>query len=156
MSYGQPNEVDYKRAIEDLRFTRKIVKWVSIGLCSVLLAVTGMVFAFKVVGPQLNLYKANTEKKSVIAEQKAQSEAAEFKAKSEVTQAQAKADAEVIRAKGLAESQSIIAETLTEDYIRYLYIQAIEGNSNQIIYVPTEGGLPILEAGRGLAPAGGE
>ena len=100
--------------------------------------------------PQINLYKKNTEKQAVIAEQRAKSEAAEFAAKSAVTQAQAKADAEVIRATGLAESQAIIAETLSEEYLRYLYIDALAGGEGQIIYVPTEAGLPILEAGRGV------
>lgn len=129
---------------DDQHLTRLIGKWVTIVIVTLLFAV----FASKGVSPQLNLYRANTEKKAVIAEQRAKSEAAEFAAKSSVIQAQAKADAEVIRAEGLAQSQAIISETLTEDYIRYLYIQAIEGNPNQIIYVPTEAGLPILEAGR--------
>lgn len=75
---------------------------------------------------------------------------AEYAARSQVTQAQAKADAEVIRARGLAESQDIIASTLTEEYLRYLYIDALAGGNGQIIYVPTEAGLPILEAGRAV------
>jgi hypothetical protein len=103
------------------------------------------------VGPQFRLYRSNTEKRAVIAEQKAKSEAAEYAAKSAVTQAQAKADAEVIRAKGLAQAQKIISSTLTEDYLRYLYIDAVAGGDDQIIYVPTEAGLPILEAGRATA-----
>ncbi len=35
-----------------------------------------------------------------------------------------------------------------EGYLRYLYIQNLEDSKGQIIYVPTEGGLPILEAGQ--------
>ncbi|MBP7629585.1 MAG: hypothetical protein KA758_03970 [Acidimicrobiales bacterium] len=106
--------------------------------------------AWGIISPRLNLYRANTEKHAVIAEQKAKSEAAEYAARSQVTQAQAKADAEVIRARGLAESQDIIASTLTEEYLRYLYIDALAGGNGQIIYVPTEAGLPILEAGRAV------
>ena len=106
--------------------------------------------AWGIISPRLNLYRANTEKQAVIAEQKAKSEAAEYAARSQVTQAQAKADAEVIRARGLAESQDIIASTLTEEYLRYLYIDALAGGNGQIIYVPTEAGLPILEAGRAV------
>jgi regulator of protease activity HflC (stomatin/prohibitin superfamily) len=115
------------------------------------LATVALIGGCVAVKPQYNLYRSNTEKQSVIREQQALSDAAEYAAQSRVTQAQADADAEVIRATGLAEAQEIISETLTEDYIRYLYIQAIEGNANQIIYVPTEAGLPILEAGRGTA-----
>ncbi len=125
-----------------------VVKLIAKSVAALLFVIITLIWGWKLATPRYNLYRAETEKQAVIAEQRAQSEAAEFAAKSAVTQAQAKADAEVIRAKGLAEAQQIISSTLTEDYIRYLYIQAIEGNSNQIIYVPTEAGLPILEAGR--------
>lgn len=118
------------------------------GTTVVVVVIIGVIFAWKAVSPQLNLYRANTEKQAVIADQRAQSEAAEFAAKSAVTQAKAKAEAMIIEAQGLAESQQIIAATLTPEYIRYLYIKALEGNPNQVIYVPTEAGLPILEAGR--------
>jgi len=115
----------------------------------VTVAIILITLGYKAISPQLNLYRANTEKQAVIADQRAQSEAAEFAAKSAVTQASAKAEAMVIEARGLAESQQIIAETLTPEYVRYLYIEALKGNTNQVIYVPTEAGLPILEAGRG-------
>lgn len=60
-----------------------------------------------------------------------------------------RAEAEVERAKGAAQAQEIIAQTLTEEYLRYLWIQQVEkGDNRQVIYVPTETGLPILEAGR--------
>jgi hypothetical protein len=39
-----------------------------------------------------------------------------------------------------------------EGYLRWKYIEMLEDTSNSpgktIIYVPTEGGLPLLEAGR--------
>ncbi|HRB02173.1 MAG TPA: hypothetical protein PLP26_02325 [Ilumatobacteraceae bacterium] len=114
----------------------------------VVVGTIGIVLMFQFVTPKFNLYKANTEKQAVIADQRAQSEAAEYAARSAVTQAKARAEAMIIEAQALAESQSIITETLTDEYLRYLYIKALEGNTNQIIYVPTEAGLPILEAGR--------
>ena len=74
-----------------------------------------------------------------------------------VQEAQAKLDAatllaqvEVERAKGLAKANEIIGESLrnNEAYLRYLYIDQLGQTDNQIIYIPTEAGLPILEAGR--------
>lgn len=74
-----------------------------------------------------------------------------------VLEAQAKMDsaslearAEVARAHGVAEANKVVANSLggPDGYLRYLYIQNIEQSKGQIIYVPTEGGLPILEAGR--------
>jgi len=61
------------------------------------------------------------------------------------------ADAEVIRARGVAEANKIIGDSLkgNESYLRYLWIQGLQDGKNQVIYVPTEANLPILEATRG-------
>ncbi len=57
------------------------------------------------------------------------------------------ADAEVERAKGVAQANEIIADSLTDEYIRWLYVDQLDQTNGQIIYIPTEAGLPILEAG---------
>lgn len=60
------------------------------------------------------------------------------------------AKAEIERAKGVAEANKIIGEGLknNHEYLIYLWVHAMAEQGHQIIYVPTEGGLPILEAGR--------
>mgnify|MGYP001332601381 CR=1 FL=1 len=64
------------------------------------------------------------------------------------------ADAEVERAIGVAKANEIIANGLQghDEYLRYLWIQALEHTATQqggqVIYVPTEANLPILEAQR--------
>lgn len=58
------------------------------------------------------------------------------------------ARAEVERAKGTARANKIVANSITEPYLRYLYINNLHDTDNQVIYLPTEAGLPILEAGR--------
>lgn len=61
------------------------------------------------------------------------------------------AQAEIERAKGAAEANQIVAESLggPEGYLRWLFIEKLdEIKSGQIIYLPTEAGIPILEAGR--------
>lgn len=74
-----------------------------------------------------------------------------------VREAQAKKDAatmlaqaEVERAKGVAQANKIIGDSLrnNEEYLRYLWIDSIQQTKDQIIYVPTEANLPILEAGK--------
>lgn len=74
-----------------------------------------------------------------------------------VQEAQAKKDAakllgeaEVERAHGLAEANKIVGNSLggPENYLRYLWIQNIDKVSGQVIYVPTESGLPLTEAGK--------
>lgn len=60
------------------------------------------------------------------------------------------ADAEVIRAQGVAQANKIIGDSLkgNESYLRYLWIHGLQDGKNQVIYVPTEANLPILEASR--------
>ena len=60
------------------------------------------------------------------------------------------AQAEVIRAKGVAKANKIIGDSLrdNQDYLKYLWINNMTETKNQVIYVPTEANLPILEAGK--------
>lgn len=60
------------------------------------------------------------------------------------------AEAEVIRAEGVARANKIIGDSLqnNEAYLRYLWIDGLHSGKNQVIYIPTEANLPILEAGK--------
>lgn len=63
------------------------------------------------------------------------------------------AQAEIIKAKGVSEANDIMSASLggPEGYLRWKYIEMLEEtgqSSNTIVYIPTEGGMPILEAGR--------
>lgn len=60
------------------------------------------------------------------------------------------AEAEVERAKGVAEANKIIGDSLKDNdaYLRYLWIQGLQDGTSEVIYVPTEANLPILEATR--------
>ncbi len=82
---------------------------------------------------------------------------AEWSRQITVREAQAKkdssillAEAEIERAKGVAQANKIIGDSLkgNEDYLRYLWIDSLQQTKDQIIYVPTEAGLPILESSR--------
>ena len=60
------------------------------------------------------------------------------------------AQAEVLRAKGVAQANQIIASSITEPYLRYMWINEVAGQSSQktVVYIPTEANIPILEASR--------
>lgn len=60
------------------------------------------------------------------------------------------AQAEIERAKGVAEANKIIATSITEPYLRYLWITEVSANEQgkTVVYVPTESNIPILEANR--------
>jgi hypothetical protein len=59
-------------------------------------------------------------------------------------------DAEVMRSRGVAEANKIIGDSLkgNDGYLRYLWIQGLQTNQMQVIYVPTEANLPLMEATR--------
>ena len=88
---------------------------------------------------QAQLKEAESNRKIIILEAEAQKESAALLAEVEVT-----------RAKGVAEANKIIGNSLknNEPYLRWLWISNMKETSNDVIYIPTEAGLPILEAGK--------
>ncbi len=65
------------------------------------------------------------------------------------------AEAEVSRAEGVAKANKIIGSSLrdNEEYLRYLWIHSLQDGKSEVIYVPTEANLPILESTRRFRPA---
>ena len=82
------------------------------------------------------------------AEQNRQIAIQEAKAKEE--SARSLANAEIIRAEGIAKANKIIGDSLknNEAYIHFLWIEALRESNNEIIYIPTEAGIPITESQR--------
>lgn len=66
----------------------------------------------------------------------------------ELRKAQKDAEIEVAHATGVAQSNKIISGSIDENYLRYLWIRGLQTNNTQVIYVPTEGNIPIMEANR--------
>ncbi len=84
---------------------------------------------------EAQLREAQYSKQVLIEEAKANLEAEKLNA-----------SAEVERAKGMAEAMEIENGKLTDTYIKYLWVRSMSGNKANTIYIPTEAGLPILEA----------
>ena len=84
---------------------------------------------------EAQLREAEYSKKIQIEEAKANLEAEKLNA-----------EAEVERAKGMAQAMEIENGKLTDTYIKYLWVRSMTGNKADTIYIPTEAGLPILEA----------
>lgn len=84
---------------------------------------------------------------------KAQLSEARYSKQTQLEQAKANLDseklnaqAEVERAKGAAEAIKIEGGQLTDNYIKYLWVRNLENGKSEKIYIPTEAGLPLLEA----------
>lgn len=120
---------------------------------------------YKVYKQELNgqaaLREAEWSKQILIEEAKAKEQAALMQAKAKVTlaeaegaamiaRAKAEGQADIERAKAAAEANRIIGESLkgNEAYLRYIWIKGLHDGKGERIYIPTEAGLPILEAGK--------
>jgi hypothetical protein len=118
-------------------------------IVAVLVAVFGVILLFwglpmwnvwrKGLSGEAQLREAEWNRQIIIEEAKAKSESAKLLA-----------GVEVERAKGVAEANRIIGDSLkgNDAYLRYLWIQGMQTNQMQVVYVPTEANLPILEANR--------
>lgn len=103
--------------------------------------------------PQYNVYNQRLTGEAELARAESNRKIAVAEAEAKKESAKQLAEAEIIRAEGVAKANTIIGDSLknNEAYLRYLYITGLnetDDKGNKIIYVPTEAGLPILEAGR--------
>ena len=131
---------------EALASKAKFTKWLVIGILSFFfLIVVGMAGC-----PRYNVWQQEMSGKAEFAKAEQNRRIRIEEAKANLEAQKLNAEAEVERAKGVAESNQIIAGGLkdNEEYLRYLWIQGMQTNEMQVIYVPTEAGLPILEAGK--------
>lgn len=96
------------------------------------------------------VYSAEQAGKAVLAEAQSSRQVKTLEAVAAKESAKSLADAEVIRARGVAKANKIIADGLggPQGYLEYLKIEGMKEAKGQIIYVPTEAGLPITEATR--------
>ncbi|MBU4536764.1 membrane protease subunit [Patescibacteria group bacterium] len=100
--------------------------------------------------PQYKVWTQELSGKALFKEAEWSRQIAVEEAKAKKESAVLEAEAEVERAKGVAEANDIIAGSLegNDEYLRYLWINGLQTNQMQVIYVPTEAGLPILEASK--------
>ena len=116
--------------------------------CAIFCAVTATTILFAM--PQYYVWQQNKagEAELARAEQNRQIAIQEAKAKEESTKSLA--NAEVIRAEGVAKANKIIGDSLqnNEAYIHYLWVEALKESQNEVIYIPTEAGIPITESAR--------
>jgi predicted aminopeptidase len=98
--------------------------------------------------PQYNVYSSRKEGEAVLAHASSSREVAVAEAKAKMESASLLAQADTIRAHGVAASNRIIGLSLknNKEYLQWLWIDQIE--KANVIYVPTEANLPIMEATR--------
>jgi len=112
--------------------------------------IIGIIAGGMVGCPKYDVYQQRMAGEAILAHAQSSREVAVAEARAKMESATLLAKAEVERAKGVAEANKIIGESLknNEEYLRYLFVNNLENTKNQVIYIPTEANLPILEATR--------
>lgn len=104
--------------------------------------------------PQYNVYSKRMDGEAELAHAQYSKQVAVQTSQAKKDIAQLEADSDIIRAGGVAKANAILSNSLggPEGYLRWKYIEMLETTANSesksVIYVPTEAGLPILEAGK--------
>jgi regulator of protease activity HflC (stomatin/prohibitin superfamily) len=122
---------------------KSMIRWV---------VIIGIILITLVMGgcPRYRVWEQEQTGKAELARAEQNRQIAVQEAMAKKDSAKQLAEAEVIRAEGVAKANAIIGSSLknNEDYLRYLFVNNLEHTQNQVIYVPTEANLPILEATR--------
>lgn len=102
------------------------------------------------ISPNIYIWQQSMAGQAELAHAEYSRQIATCEAMAKKESAKALADAEVIRAEGVAKANKIIGDSLAgnEGYLLYLWIQGLQTNNMQVIYVPCDSGLPILESVR--------
>lgn len=129
--------------LEAKRETRLVIKWSTLGVITLLFIIVCGMFGC----PKWRVWQQGLQGQAELkrAEQNRQITIQEAMAKKESANNLSQAD--TIRAHGIARANQIIGKSLTPAYLHWFWIDNID-KSNNVIYVPTEANLPIMEASR--------
>lgn len=128
----------------------KIALIILLAVFTVIGSITGCMYAYpkyrvysQTMRGQADFKEAEVNRQITVEEARADEEALQMRAKGEAEREKIKADATTYATKKIGkELQSSPA------YLRWLWINEVAGGEGERIYIPTEAGMPILEAGR--------
>lgn len=120
-----------------------------IGITAILLVIIS-IWAFCAGGRIYDVWAQGKEGEAELARAESNRQIKTLESQAAMEGAKYLAQAEIIRARGVAEANKIIGDSLNgnESYLRYLWIQGLNQGHSHTVYIPTEAGLPILEANR--------
>jgi hypothetical protein len=110
----------------------------------VVILLVGALFGFLVIGKHYRVWSMEMEGKGILLQ-------ANYERQAIVAQAQAERDSATLRAEAIGivgQAAKDFPEYRNQEFIG-AFAKAVEnGNISQIIYVPTEANIPIMEAGK--------
>lgn len=131
----------------------KLGKWAVFAFIFGLIFVLALMFGL----PKYNVWQQEMVGKAEMAKAEQNRKILVEEAKARLEAEKLNAQAEIERAKGMAEAMKVENGTLSETYNQYLFIRTLEkladkGSLPQIIYLPSEGMVPVMD----LKPKGAQ
>lgn len=122
-------------------------------LVGTFLFVVAMILGLMFGLPKYNVWQQEMAGKAEMAKAEQNRKILVEEAKARLEAEKLNAQAEIERARGMAEAMKVENNTLNETYNQYLFIRTLEkiadkGSLPQIIYVPSEGLLPVMDVNK--------
>lgn len=116
-----------------------------------LIIIGGLMFGL----PRYNVWQQEMAGKAEMAKAEQNRKILVEEAKARLEAEKLNAQAEIERARGMAEAMKVENGTLNETYNQYLFIRTLEkiadkGSLPQIIYLPSEGMLPVMDLNKSV------
>lgn len=122
-------------------------------LIGIFVFVVAMILGLMFGIPKYNVWQQEMAGKAEMAKAEQNRKILVEEAKARLEAEKLNAQAEIERARGMAEAMKVENNTLNETYNQYLFIRTLEkiadkGSLPQIIYVPSEGLLPVMDVNK--------
>ena len=123
-----------------------LIKITAGGVLSITFVVVAIIAFFLFGIPRYKVWQQEMKGRAELAQAEQNRQIKIEEAKANLEAEKLNAEAEVVRARGAAEAIKIENGSLTPTYIQYLWVRQQNAAANKVVYIPTEAGLPILEA----------
>ena len=114
-------------------------------ILTIVFVVIGIILFSMFIVPVLKPWWAEKSGEAEFAQAEQNRKIKVLEAQAELDSAKLKAQSEIERAKGVSEANLIVGKSITDSYLKYLYVMGLQTNQMQTIYVPTSGIMPILD-----------
>lgn len=125
---------------------KKTIKWAAIAISGLVLLIVALCFAI----PAYNVWSSKMSGKAELEKAEQNRNILIKEAQAHLEAEKLNAQAEIERAKGAAEAIRIENGSITDSYIKYLWVRQQKNlNDKTVVYIPTgDFGIPIIEANR--------
>lgn len=123
--------------------------WATV-ICIVIVTIISAIVVFSAVGPVYDVWARELSGKAQLKEAEWNRQIAIQEAQARLESAKLDAQSEIERAYGVAEANKIIGDSLKNNtaYLTWRWIEGLHDEHTDVIYVPTEANVPIMEAGK--------